>query len=610
MPRDALDSLLKTSSKDKWKRIGTKRRAGVLVPLFSVYSRHSVGIGDLGDLKTLIDWCGKTGNSILQLLPMNEVSFDTYCPYDALSSFALEPAYISLRAIPHAKKKSFARKINSLKKAFTADRPYVDYRIKEEKVRLLRDIYKEAGDINSRPFKRFADENARWINDFAMYKVLKRYHDGRAWYEWDEKYKNRDEGALEVFSEGHRDELEFERWIQWLLYEQFKDARAYAGSKGVLLNGDLPVLIARDSADVWVHPEFFNLEYAAGAPPDMYCAKGQRWGMPTYNWQNIASNGYRYLREKLEYAENFYDILRVDHVVGFFRIWSIPYDEPTENEGLNGFFDPRDENEWPRHGRSILSFMIDNTKMLLVGEDLGVIPRICPETLERLGIPGNDVQRWTKDWKVRHDFLEPSKYRLMSVSMLSTHDTTNWAAWWENEAGTIDERLFVRKCAERGIDYDNVKGKLFDAALSRHGRLRWSNSVNSPSLLIDILGKPEDEIRDFIDMYKNSYQEKERLWKHLGLKGPMREKCDAGISNAALKIALNARSIFCVQLMIDILNSAGLLKGDPCQYRVNTPGTISEKNWSLRIPISLEDLLRHKVSDRIRGLIASSGRRL
>src|SRR3989338_2636598 len=143
----------------------------------------------------------------------------------------------------------------------------------------------------------------------------------------------------------------------------------------------------------------------------MYCAKGQRWGMPTYNWEAIAGDGYRYLKEKLKYAENFYDILRLDHVVGLFRIWSTPYDEPAENKGLNGFFDPRDENMWGEHGRRILSVMLNSTDMLLSAEDLGIIPKTCPKTLEELGIPGNDVERWTKDWNVKHDFLGPEDYR-------------------------------------------------------------------------------------------------------------------------------------------------------------------------------------------------------
>lgn len=316
-----------------------------------------------------------------------------------------------------------------------------------------------------------------------------------------------------------------------------------------------------------------------------------------------------FLKEKLRYAENFYDILRIDHVVGIFRIWSIPYDALRENQGLNGSFDPPDEKRWKEHGKNILSVMLENTKMLLCAEDLGVIPKVCTETLKELGISGNEVQRWVKDYKVKHDFLKPKGYRALSVAMLSTHDTTNWPAWWENEAGTVDEALFMRKCSDhRNIGFERVKDKLFDSACSKNGRLRWLDSINSVEKLVGILGKKKEELADFIDMYKNTFQEKEKLWKQLKLKGTMREKADAEILRAALKITLDSQAIFCIQLITDWLYLTDIFKGDPYQYRINTPGTISNRNWFLVMPISLEELLKHKVTKEIRQMVVSAKR--
>ncbi|MCM8789966.1 MAG: 4-alpha-glucanotransferase [Candidatus Omnitrophica bacterium] len=452
------------------------------------------------------------------------------------------------------------------------------------------------------------------MQDFALYKVLKKHHQGKAWYDWEGRYKERDETALNDFLKKHDKEIIFEKWLQYKLYIQFKQAKEYAASKNVLLKGDLPILVSRDSADVWAHPEFFKLDLVAGAPPDMYCAKGQRWGMSTYNWERIAADDYRYLKEKLKYAEQFYDILRIDHVVGLFRIWSIPYNEPLENKGLNGFFDPKDESVWKEHGKKILSVILENTDMLLCAEDLGIIPRACTETLKELEIPGNDVQRWAKDWNIRHDFLKPEEFREFSVAMLSTHDTTNWPAWWENEAGTVDEDLFIRKCSDhRKIDYALVKPKLFDSRLSRHGRLRWLNSIDSVEKLVKELSPkgsiPKEHLSDFIDMYLNTYQEKEKLWKHLNLKGKMREKCDPEIVRAALNISLNSKARFCINTIFDwLFLDEELMKGDPYQYRINSPGTISKKNWSLTIPLSLEELLKHKVTKEIRKMVEASGR--
>jgi len=602
-----MNELANTLSKNKWERIGAAKRAGILVPLFSVYSEKSAGIGDLADLKLLVDFCAKTGNSILQLLPMNEVG-STFCPYDAVSSFAIEPAYVSLEDIPGMDAAAFKKRIVDLKKRFSAGKKYVDYGVKDKKIDLMWDLFYEEGGASSAGYKEFRENNSYWLDDFAVFKTIKEFHEGKPWYEWEDGYRERDPSKLEFFENKFRKEIAFERWMQWVLYGQFVAAKAYAASKGVFIKGDLPVLISRDSADVWAHKEFFKLDLAAGAPPDMYCAKGQRWGMPTYSWSAIESDGYKYVKERMAYAGNFYDIIRIDHVVGLFRIWSIPCNDLPENAGINGFFDPRDEKEWEAHGKRSLSVMLHNTDMLLCSEDLGMIPDACPKTLKEYGIPGNDVQRWTKDWAVRHDFLPPEEYRLLSVAMISTHDTTNCAAWWENEAGTVDEQLFKAKCGERGIDYDSVKDEIFDSSLSRHGRLRWLTGVDSVDAYMEILGKKRSELPDFIDMYENTFMEKEKLWKMLGLKGSMREESDDNILGAVMEMTFRSRSIFCIQLIFDWLGMAGLLKGDPYQYRVNMPGTVSDKNWSLTIPLSLDKLIGHDICGGMKELISGSGR--
>ncbi|MDD2688872.1 MAG: 4-alpha-glucanotransferase [Candidatus Omnitrophica bacterium] len=596
-----------TASGSKWERLKMLKRAGVSIPLFSVYSKNTLGIGDLEDLKAIVDWCSQTGNSILQLMPINEMGV-LFCPYDSISSFSLEPAYLYLRGIPQAKNRKIALQIDKLKNSFPCGRASIDFNIKKEKLRLLREIYRLGIGPKLPEFNKFKEENAYWLLDFSLYKVLKEYYKGLPWYDWEEKFRDRHEAMLQDFQEEHKEEISFVEWVQWLIFTQLKEAKKYAKDKGVLIKGDLPILVSRDSADVWQHPEFFKLDFVAGAPSDMYCAKGQRWGMPPYNWQRIAQDGYKFLKERLRFAQEFYDILRIDHVVGLFRIWSIPYQESLESKGLNGFFEPRDEKLWGEQGKKILSVMLDNTNMLLCAEDLGVIPQVCKDTLKELGIPGSDVQRWTKDWKVKHDFLAPKEYRPLSVAMLSTHDTTNWPAWRENEAGTVDEALFIRKCNDRKIYYSQVKDKLFNPALSFHARLRWLKSIDSVDKLVSILGKKKEELMDFIEMYENSYQEKEKLWLHLGINGPMREKCDPEILHAALKISLDSSSVFCINSIIDYLYLGGIFKGDPYQYRINTPGTINSKNWSLTLPISLEELLRHTVNKEIRSLITESGR--
>ncbi len=594
--------------KNHWDRVGQVKRAGLLAPLFSIYSKDSIGIGDFSDLKLLADWCAETSNSILQLLPMNEVG-STSCPYDAISSFALEPSYVSLSTVSCAGNGDVKKAIKLLRKSFPAGKAHVDYRIKSAKTELLRRLYLLCQkDLDSKDFRRFVSENSYWLDDFALFKVLKSRNGGKPWYEWAEAYRDRDKETLRSFSVANKEGLVFEKWVQWIAFTQFVAAKKHAASKGVFIKGDLPILISRDSADVWSNPGFFKLDFAAGAPPDMYCAKGQRWGMPTYDWAKIASDDYRYVKEKLKFAGNFYDILRIDHVVGLFRIWSIPYGDGAENEGLNGVFDPKDEALWDGHGRRLLSVILGAADMLLCAEDLGMIPKACPEALKEMAIPGNEVQRWVKDWSGTHDFLAPKKYRQLAVSMLSTHDTTNWAGWWENEAGTVDEALFLRKCAERGIDYEKVKKELFDPALSGRGRLRWRKVINSEEVLLNILGKPRSDLADFLDMYLNTYEEKEKLWADLGCKGAMKEKYSSGLVEKALKVTLDSESVFAINTIVDLLYLDSIVKGDPYLYRINRPGTVSPENWSLTIPVPVEKLHGLKICKKIRGMIKSSGR--
>jgi 4-alpha-glucanotransferase len=600
MPELNIPNYLSESiSSANWNNLGFKKRAGVLIPLFTVHSKDSYGVGDLGDLKLIIDWAKSTANSIIQLLPMNEAG-PLFCPYDALSSFALEPAYICLKDFPEISGKKFDSSL--------ADASHVDYALKAEKLQLLWDVYLALDLSEELNFEEFQRENSYWLLDFALFKVLKDYYQGKPWYEWEQGFKNRQPELLRAFQQENIEKITFQMWLQWILFKQFKEAGAYAVRNNIFIKGDLPVLVSRDSADVWSHLEFFKLDFAAGAPPDMYCAKGQRWGMPTYNWEAIARDNYRYIKEKLIYAQEFYNILRIDHVVGLFRIWSIPYHDLEENQGVNGVFDPLDEQLWCQHGRKILSVLVQNTKMLLCAEDLGVIPKCCTDTLLEFGICGNDVQRWVKDWNKRHDFLEPQEYRALAVAMLSTHDTTNWKAWWQYEAGTVDEALFIRKCNERKIDFAKVTLKLFDADLSLHGRLRWSKAIDCPDKLLWELGRKKEEVGDFIELYENTFGEKEKLWKLLDCSGQMAEVASSDLLAKIIKLVLSSRAIFCINPIWDYLGLADIFKGDPYQYRVNVPGTISPKNWSLKLPVSLEELLVHPLNQQIRKMIVDSER--
>lgn len=602
---------LSTLAKSQWERIGLARRSGVAVPLFSIYSLSSIGIGELRDLKLMVDWCKLSGMSIIQLLPLNDAGFN-FTPYDAQSGFALEPMYLSIESLWGVGLKSlgsFGNEIKQLRKSFPTGgrRKRVNYKIKQAKLDLLWKIFKDNQEF-SEEFKNYIRENKFWLDNYALFKVIKERNSESSWEAWDKPLRQREPIALSRFEKENSEKMLFHKWLQWQLYEQFKMVKEYAQSKGVLLMGDLPFLVSRDSADVWGRQDYFKLNLASGAPPDMYFAQGQRWGMPVYSWDEIARGDYDFIKEKLKYAEHFYDLFRIDHAVGMFRVWTIAMDEPIAHAGLRGKFDPQDESVWEAQGRRLLSVFTLSTRMLPCAEDLGVIPYCSFKVLEEYGIPGIDIQRWMKDWGKSYDFKPSEQYRDASVAAISTHDSSILRNWWDYEAGTVDGQLFQRKCHEAGVHFESVKDKIFDMENSLHGRLRWKGQVHSPEVLLNTLGCQEERCKDIVNLYRESYGEKKKFCAYLGLADEPKESCPNELIRKAIEKASAARSIFSIQLLIDWLSIDCMCRCDDWNCRINFPGTISEKNWSLVMDLSLEEMLDLPINNVIRNINTRASR--
>ncbi len=601
MKNNNYNILSKSLSSNQWNRIGTIRRSGVAVPLFSIYSANSVGIGDLVDLKILVDWCNATGITLIQLLPMNDVGFN-FRPYDAQSTFAIDPMYLNLYELTGVDIKVLRQEINKLKKEFPTGKQRIDYRIKSAKLSFLWKVFSSIEPIKNSAFDQFCEKNSFWLQDYALFKVIKEKNGEMAWEGWSHDLKQRDEKTICSIVETYVENIQFQKWLQWQLFEQFVNVKTYAQKHGVFLMGDLPFLVSRDSADVWAHQDYFKLDLASGAPPDMLYAKGQRWGMPPYNWQAIEHNSFDYLKEKLTFAENFYDLYRIDHVVGIFRVWTIKLSEPLEHAGFNGSFDPINEAEWENHGKKILTVMVKNCKMLACAEDLGVVPACSYKVLQELGIPGIDIQRWIRDWNKSYDFKDTSQYRLNSIATLATHDMSSLCAWWDFEAGTVDEELFLRKCREKNIQIDDKKSELFDLNASFHGRLRWNKKISNVDILLKTLNADASICWEIIDLYKSSYDEKEKFLKFLGLENNENKLYPTLLIKKALEKINRCSSIFSIQLIHDWLSLDSLFDFDPWELRINFPGTISDKNWSIVVPISLEDMLQLPINEVIKNI--------
>lgn len=598
---------LQAPTASQWKRFGTSRRSGVATPLFSLYSSQSTGIGEIPDLQLLVDWCRKTGLSVIQLLPMNDVGFD-FRPYDAQSTFALEPVYLDLNQLAGVTASSFLKEITDLKRRFPCGGLKVNYGIKAAKLKLLKEIFDKSKSQLPAAFESFVKKNNYWLNDYVLFKAVKESTGQAGWESWPAELRDKNETALHRIEQDSGDILQFHRWLQWQLFEQFAGVKQYANKKGVLLMGDLPFLVSRDSADVWAHQNYFKLELSSGAPPDMYFAKGQRWGMPPYRWQEIEAHGFDYLIQKLKYAENFYDMFRIDHVVGMFRVWTIRRDEPEESGGLNGSFDPAEESVWEAHGRKLLEVMIQNTAMLPCAEDLGTVPPCSYRVLSEFGIPGIDVQRWIRYWGASFGFREPAEYRKNSMAVIATHDSSSLAGWWLYEAGTIDEMLFERKCGEHGIPYAAVRGGLFDLEKSRYGRMRWKKEISTSQELARIVERPEGEIGDLVELYRGSVDEKEKFLEYAALSGGADQPVSPEFARAAIQKSSDTAAVFSIQLLQDWFSLEPVFECDVWNYRINFPGTTNQDNWTLVIPVPLEDFIKLPVNETIRTIIKKSGR--
>lgn len=589
---------------DKWNRIGLKRRAGVCVPLFSLHSKKSAGIGELTDLSLFFDWTKKSGMSIAMFLPMNDVGYD-FRPYDAQSTFALEPMYLDLSALKGVASEAFTKEIAGLREKFPCGRGRVNYGIKKAKMELLWKQFENCGGTFPDAFAAYKKKNRFWLEDFALFKVLKELFPENTWESWGTPYKEKHEAVMAEIKRKNRKRLQFHAWVQWQLYEQFRAVKEYAAGKGIFTIGDLPFLVSRDSADVWANQDYFKLDRVSGAPPDAYMANGQRWGMPPYRWESIAAKGYDYLVEKLRYAENFYDMFRIDHFVGLFRLWTIAANEPPENGGANGHFDPPNEGEWEAHGTRILDTMLASTKMLPCAEDLGVVPDCSYKVLREYSIPGMDVQRWQRAWKTDGRFLNPSDYRPNSVAVLSTHDMPVFLAWWFYEVGTADEGT-VRKLFPRyHLDFESQHAAVFEPP--RYGRLKWHGDLKDVHDMAGRLGRQAHDIPELKSLFEGSFDEREKYLEFIQLSGE-EAKDPKRVAARALAKAGETSSVFSIQLIHDWLATAGYFAEDPWSVRINFPGTMGDQNWSFTLPLTLEELNRLEVSRTILAINRASDR--
>ncbi|WP_394827093.1 4-alpha-glucanotransferase [Pendulispora albinea] len=535
------------------------RIAGCTIPLFSLRTRRSWGIGQISDLVPTAAWLKTGGMRLLQILPPYELSDGETSPYGARTAFGLDPVYIDLDAVedlgPGGAESVLddgeRRELERLRAS-----PRVDYdavRVLKRGVlqKAFRNFYeREWREDSPRAFelRAFIAREAAWEDDLALYVTLREAYGSLGWEHWpDMEASAHEPKALDQRKKEHAERVLEHQYGQWLAHQQWQKAREGLAALGVELMGDLPFIVGHESADVWGHMIQFRNDVTLGAPPDAFSPEGQNWNLPVYDWEVMDDDHLAWIVARTRHAARLYDRFRLDHVVGYFRMYVTPVRrDKNENERANegeaatttegdgarekGFFYPDGETAQRARGHRLLKTMVDAAEPArIIAEDLGIIPDFVREVLEELDIPGYRVIPWERDY-VRHVYRTPNQFPRRSVASWSTHDTAPISSWWRELQGWEREGLSQLAGIELGAGDDE----------------RW-----------------------------------------IGL----------------MSTLLHARSDLTLVLGSEVVGDG---------LRINTPGLVSPENWTYRLPMAVEDLERdpgiQRRMEALRAMAKSSGR--
>lgn len=446
------------------------RGAGVAIPVFSVRSQDDFGVGDFMDLKLMVDWAALTGQRFLQLLPINDTTMtgtwtDSY-PYNANSTFALHPMYLRLQAMgtlnDPARKEHYTKLGHELNRLAC-----VDYeRVNKAKNEYTREIYAQNGQqtLKSDDFKAFLSRNKEWLTPYAAFCVLRDRNGSADFNQWGE-YAEYSPEKVARFVADNADDINYIYYIQYHLDKQMKEVRDYAHSMGVAIKGDIPIGISRTSVDAWIYPRLFNMDCQAGAPPDDFSVLGQNWGFPTYNWEEMSRDGFAWWKARLCKMSEYFDAFRIDHILGFFRIWQIPMDAL---HGLLGVFNPALPFS-PEELKNNYDFWIDI--------DLQTTPYIMEYFI------GDFFGEYTDE--ARERFLMPAgygRYKLKPEFSTQRMVADYFATQEKNDKndklcnalmGLIDEVLFIEDPYEKGKYHPRISAQYTYVYRSLNDYEKW-----------------------------------------------------------------------------------------------------------------------------------------
>ena len=590
------------------------RGAGVAIPVFSLRSKSSFGVGEFNDIRLMVDWAAQTGQSIIQILPINDTTMtntwqDSY-PYNANSTFALHPQFIHLPHVGELKDKETMARFEALGAELNT-LPNVDYeRVNAAKAEYLHAVYAEQGKktLASKEFKAFMAANEEWLRPYAVFCALRDAKGTPDFAQWGSMAKYTKAKAAKYEKE-HSDEVAYNYFVQYHLSKQLREVRDYAHSKGVVLKGDIPIGISRTSVDAWVYPELFHMNSSAGAPPDDFSVMGQNWGFPTYNWEKMAEDGYAWWKARFVKMAEYFDAYRIDHILGFFRIWEIPLNAVN---ALLGRFNPAlpySYEEIASYGFRFEGWHVGNiaeTDNVLFVEDAVQKGKFHP----RISAYNTDCYSWLSDDQ------KEAYNRLYNDFFYRRHnDFWKWEAL--KKLPPLTEATGMLVCGEDlGMIPDCVPSvmsgeqilSLEIQRMPKDPKVEFGSTYDYPYLSICTTGTHDmNPLRAWWEEDRGVTQ---RFYNHvLGAWGEAPYFCEPWICEQVVAMHLKSPAMLTVLPLQDWLAmDGGLRRENPHDERINVPAN-SRHYWRYRMHFFLEELLEmDEFNKMISQKIAESGR--
>jgi 4-alpha-glucanotransferase len=634
---------------------------GVSIPVSGLRTAESCGTGEFADLVSLGTWCAGAGLDLIQILPVNDTGWNS-SPYSALSAFALHPLYLRLTEVPGAER--FEAEIRAFRETAEAHRR-LSYR---DTLAFKLSIVARAFAANEQKierdaaFLRWRTENP-WALPYAVFTALKKERESAPWSAWPAPLRNPTESDIAAWHSAHESQCLLPAWTQYLLEGQLVEAARSLQDMGVSLKGDIPILMSEESVDVWASRRYFDLSSRAGAPPDMYSTEGQNWGFPVYDWQRLGEDGYAWWKGRLTQAAKFFHAFRIDHVLGFFRIWAIP---SGETSGLLGRFSP--------------AVPISRSELIERGFDPGRIRWLAAPHVDGAGLSvalGAEATRGAETYLDRiggeelynlkpaldseqaiHALAEPRELKgfLLSLhadrALLPAGHESFLPSWYFESARSFHSlsdgekaafRDLARRSRARSEDVWEERGRellsmmrdttdmlvcaedlgdvpdcvprvLADLDILGLRIERWSRDYKSPGApfipparypRLSVCTPSVHDTSTLRAWWEENLDERELFFATLGAGGPCPPRLSRDLLETVIEHCLGASSLLCVLQLQELLDlDGGLWSEDPREDRINVPGTVAATNWTWRLPLTVEKLLgRRQLAERIRVMV-------